>query len=452
MSEPQQYVVVQHTPGGQVVLAPASTVGSISPAITNGSRRAGEQRGMHYQSSFRAAHVPHKKVHHHPGGRNGIGYQRRTEDLAQPNCHEAPSLLEEFKRCHRGREWTVQNNVRGHVVEFCKDQNGSRFLQSRLDFDPTRIEGPLMLEEILQDMSSVKNDVFGNYVLQKLLEKGSLEMQDRLWYAMKGDGLTLSMQMYGCRVIQKAIETLPTERVLELVKEFHGHVVTLIEDQNGNHVCQKLIEVLSSKAKTMTSDGRNHYSDSIEFIVEDVLRHIARLSCHPYGCRVLQRMLEHCIPPQKERVLDQIAESRHILLDDQYGNYVIQHVLQYGRIQDREGILKLVLQRENGVLILSRQKFASNVVEKLLKYGTTNQRLRVLTEMLKEVVDDETEGPTAIVLLMVRDPYANYVVQTTLDVVPEGEERNQLIGLLSSNAEKLRNYTYAKHIVAKICQ
>ena len=113
MSEPQQYVVVQHTPGGQVVLAPASTVGSISPAITNGSRRAGEQRGMHYQSSFRAAHVPHKKVHHHPGGRNGIGYQRRTEDLAQPNCHEAPSLLEEFKRCHRGREWTVQNNVRG---------------------------------------------------------------------------------------------------------------------------------------------------------------------------------------------------------------------------------------------------------------------------------------------------------------------------------------------------
>jgi pumilio RNA-binding family len=344
------------------------------------------------------------------------------------------------------------NNVAGHVVEFCKDQNGSRFLQARLDVDPTGIEGPTIMDEILQDLDSVKNDVFGNYVLQKLLEKGSLEMRDKLWHVVKGQGLTLSMLMYGCRVTQKAIESLPAERILELVQEFHGHVVPLIEDQNGNHVCQKLIEVLSCKARATTTDGRNQYSDAIEFIVEDVLIHIARLSCHPYGCRVLQRMLEHCIQPQKEQVLDAIAEARSILLDDQYGNYVIQHVLQFGRVPDREGILQLVMKRENGVLILSRQKFASNVVEKLLKYGTVNQRLHVLTEMLKEVVDDEAEGPTAIVLLMVRDPYANYVVQTTLDVVPEGEERNRLIELLTANAEKLRNYTYAKHIVAKICQ
>ena len=68
-------------------------------------------------------------------------------------------------------------------------------------------------------------------------------------------------------------------------------------------------------------------------------------------------------------------------MDDQYGNYVIQHVLQYGRESDRDSLLKIIV--ENDLLKLSRQKFASNVVEKLLKYGNSNQRNAIVREMLK---------------------------------------------------------------------
>jgi hypothetical protein len=60
------------------------------------------------------------------------------------------------------------------------------------------------------------------------------------------------------------------------------------------------------------------------------------------------------------------------------------------------------------------------------------------------------DGHTAVVLLMVRDAYANYVVQTTLDVVPESDEKRLLLEELNSHAEELRNYTFAKHIVAKL--
>lgn len=60
------------------------------------------------------------------------------------------------------------------------------------------------------------------------------------------------------------------------------------------------------------------------------------------------------------------------------------------------------------------------------------------------------DGHTPVVLLMVRDAYANYVVQTTLDVVPESDEKRLLLTELNSHAEELRNYTFAKHIVAKL--
>lgn len=135
------------------------------------------------------------------------------------------------------------------------------------------------------------------------------------------------------------------------------------------------------------------------------------------------------------------------MLDDQYGNYVIQHVLQYGRHEDRESVMHIVI--ANGLLQLSKQKFASNVVEKLLKYGTPNQRNILVREML-QVVDDPNTGGSSVVLLMVRDAYANYVVQTTLDVVSEGDEKKLLLEELNAHSTQLRQYTFAKHIVTKL--
>jgi pumilio RNA-binding family len=181
------------------------------------------------------------------------------------------------------------------------------------------------------------------------------------------------------------LETLDETDIPRLLTEFHNNVLSCIHDQNGNHVIQKCIEVMSEKSKKARAAGKDaeadFFSEQIDFIVGDVLVNVASLSCHPYGCRVLQRILEHCVEPEKSKALDEIRKCHKSLLDDQYGNYVIQHVLQFGRHSDRDSILHIVV--ENGLLLLSRQKFASNVVEKLLKYGTAEQRKAVVREMLK---------------------------------------------------------------------
>ena len=151
--------------------------------------------------------------------------------------------------------------------------------------------------------------------------------------------------------------------------------------------------------------------------------------------------LEHCVLFQKNATLDQIQLVHKALLDDQYGNYVIQHVLQYGRESDRDSLLAIII--EGNLLKLSRQKFASNVVEKLLKYGNSNQRNAIVREMLRVVYEG---GPgqdgmgSTVVLLMVRDAYANYVVQTSIDVVPEGKEKGLLLQELKANEVQLVSY------------
>ncbi|EJK61197.1 hypothetical protein THAOC_18357, partial [Thalassiosira oceanica] len=320
-----------------------------------------------------------------------------------------------------------------------------------------------------------------NYVVQKLYEFGTPAMKRDLKGTLDGNMLLLSLQMYGCRVVQKALESLQYDDLCELLEEFRGNTLTCIQDQNGNHVIQKLVEVMSIHAKNAELHRGEaglavRMADRIQFVVDDVLANVRTLCCHPYGCRVLQRMLEHCVEFQKMATLDRI-QGCHRLLDDMYANYVIQHILQYGRDSDRDSLLKIIV--ENDLLKLSRQKFASNVIEKLLKYGNAYQRNTIVREMLKvanEGTSQEGVGST-VLLLMVRDAYANYVVQTAIDVVPEGQEKRMLLDELKANEVQLvgfqflltslcvvghesnasvarlfvkRNYTFAKHIVAKL--
>ena len=55
------------------------------------------------------------------------------------------------------------------------------------------------------------------------------------------------------------------------------------------------------------------------------------LSTHPYGCRVIQRILEFCLSEQSAAILEELHSNTEALLQDQYGNYVIQHVLERGQ-------------------------------------------------------------------------------------------------------------------------
>ena len=79
------------------------------------------------------------------------------------------------------------------------------------------------------------------------------------------------------------------------------------------------------------------------------------LSTHPYGCRVIQRILEHCTLEQILPLLEELHDQTDRLVQDQYGNYVIQHVLEHGRPEDKS---KIVSELRGKVLILSQHKFA----------------------------------------------------------------------------------------------
>uniref|UniRef100_A0A0K8T505 PUM-HD domain-containing protein n=1 Tax=Lygus hesperus TaxID=30085 RepID=A0A0K8T505_LYGHE len=330
-------------------------------------------------------------------------------------------LLEDFRN---NRFPSLQlRDLANHIVEFSQDQHGSRFIQQKLE-RATVPEKQLVFSEILSAAYNLMTDVFGNYVIQKFFEFGTPEQKNTLAQKVRGHVLPLALQMYGCRVIQKALESISGEQQVEIVRELDGHVLKCVKDQNGNHVVQKCIECVDPHA--------------LQFIINAFQGQVFTLSTHPYGCRVIQRILEHCTPEQTAPILEELHQHTDQLIQDQYGNYVIQHVLEHGKAEDKGILIGAV---RGKVLALSQHKFASNVVEKCVTHATRAERA-ILIEEVCGFNDNALH-------VMMKDQYANYVVQKMLDVC-EASQRKVLMHKIRPHFASLRKYTYGKHIIAKL--
>ncbi|KAM7079582.1 pumilio homolog 2 isoform 6-T8 [Molossus nigricans] len=335
-------------------------------------------------------------------------------------------LLEDFRN-NRFPNLQLRDLI-GHIVEFSQDQHGSRFIQQKLE-RATPAERQMVFNEILQAAYQLMTDVFGNYVIQKFFEFGSLDQKLALATRIRGHVLPLALQMYGCRVIQKALESISSDQqvISEMVKELDGHVLKCVKDQNGNHVVQKCIECVQPQ--------------SLQFIIDAFKGQVFVLSTHPYGCRVIQRILEHCTAEQTLPVSEELHQHTEQLVQDQYGNYVIQHVLEHGRPEDKS---KIVSEIRGKVLALSQHKFASNVVEKCVTHASRAERALLIDE-----VCCQNDGPHSALYTMMKDQYANYVIQKMIDMA-EPAQRKIIMHKIRPHITTLRKYTYGKHILAKL--
>jgi mRNA-binding protein PUF3 len=107
-----------------------------------------------------------------------------------------------------------------------------------------------------------------------------------------------------------------------------------------------------------------------------------------------------------------------MLITDQYGNYVTQHIIQHGKPEDRAKVVKIVTSQ---LLTLSKHKFASNVVEKSIQFGSDEQRQAIVAQLTALHSDG-----TSPLQLMMKDQYGNYVIRKSLH--PESFFQNLTIG------------------------
>ena len=406
--------------------------------------------------------VPSRGGRNGPGGRGGSG-------LSAPRPRTP--FLDEFRL--NGTGWTLSNVV-GHVDELARDQDGSRFLQRQLDPNSSALSplnalddgvgghsqqqfsalaeavaaaaspnGPAVqqnspevldrfFDEVISDPISLMEDVFGNYVIQKMFDVGNHEQVHKMAASIFGHVVHLTMQTYGCRVVQRAIQVFNANDRARLFAELEDSVAVCVQDQNGNHVIQKCVEEMPAAGA---------------FIVRTFKGRMVDFATHAYGCRVIQCLLTHC-PQHEAEIVPEIEQHLNTLACDQFGNYVVQHLIKDGR--DNAAVERLIALLEPYFYQFSIHKFASNVMEKLYLKVSEAHREQIIDQLKANILSPPAhpDHTTQLVALMC-DPYGNYVIQRLLESMPPAQLLS-VVEHVKPYSSVLRRYTYGKHILARL--
>lgn len=347
-----------------------------------------------------------------------------------------------------------QGDTINNSVFLSMDQEGSRFIQKRLE-KSTKKEIQWFYYSIKSHLKVLCLDLFGNYVIQKIIDLKAIN--DDISLSIIPHVKELSLHMYGCRVIQKILDH-ENKEIMDIIKK---NAVLLIEDQNGNHVIQKCVE----------------RSKDLGFLIEIYRAHTVKLCKHRYGCRVIQRLFEHCNNKEVVDIVHNLTKEIEMMMEDQYGNYVLQHVIENKpelrdviidsilsigkRKSDEKGaslhsdlpkkdsvsfvdskkvdtlvekfeLLSLENYDTSKLLHFCSHKFASNVIEKCVLYSP------FFVDIFLRKVNSKP-----MVVCMAGDKFGNYVVQRVLD--------NRMIrNCLRQWCGDLKKSVYAKHILSKI--
>ncbi|KAF2397288.1 ARM repeat-containing protein [Trichodelitschia bisporula] len=334
------------------------------------------------------------------------------------------------------RKWELMD-VKQHMVEFCGDQAGSRFIQKKIE-TANSDERAIVFAELYDNLLQLMKDVFGNYVIQKLFEHGDQNQKKMMADKMRTHVGDLATSMFGCRVLQKAFEFVLTDQQVELAQELRGDVYKCVMDQQGNHVIQRVIERVPPE----------HW----QFIVNESRGHLAEMSQNQYGCRVVQRMLDYCDASLQAAMLDELVPQGEKLITDTYGNYVAQHIIIKGPEKESSKMVEYV---KKNWFQYSKHKFASNVVERVLVYKGDDVRRYIMCAVLDLCTLSAPTGPAngharehnCALQQLIRDNYGNYVVSKILGTLPDADHA-LFVARLQPEMDRARKSVGAKQLAA----
>ena len=378
----------------------------MTPVHMTSATPFGNQISLYPAQSQYGAYPQYNGVQHFQDSQARIIQQRRMQG-AEENARFTNAKIE---------------NYQGEIYSLCKDQHGCRYLHKQMETrNPETVQ--LIFLETQQHVVELMTDPFGNYLCQKLLEHSNDAQRTVLVNNSAPQMVKIALNQHGTRALQKMIEFISTpEQILTIIHALKDKVVELIQDLNGNHVIQKCLNRLTP--------------EDAQFIFDAVGKNCIVVGTHRHGCCVLQRCIDHASGQQKADLIAQITQNAFALVQDPFGNYVLQYIVD---LNEPVFTNPLCYSFQTHIPELSKHKFSSNVIEKCIRHAQAPIASMMIDEMLNANELDK----------MLRDSYANYVVQTALDY-GDVETRTRLVDAIRPILPSIRQTPYGRRIQTKI--
>jgi pumilio RNA-binding family len=209
-------------------------------------------------------------------------------------------------------------------------------------------------------------------ILEKLSRPKSSEFKATIAWVIQS-AWRLANSYEGSRIVQRAFEVADATELVALRESLQGNVMEASMSPHANFVLQKCIEVIPAA--------------QLGFMIEEMQGNVAFVAKHRFGCRILERLIEHhCAALPIEDLMDEIVAQTAILCRHSFANFVVKHVLEHGTDLQRAQIIELLLQ---DVCRLAKHRVASHVVQSALVYASAEDRARLKQAMSSDSTELE---------------------------------------------------------------
>ena len=310
-----------------------------------------------------------------------------------------------------------------------KKENNYHYLQMKI------LHNPIYANEILYPylypyMITLLNDQFGNYIYQSFIEILNTKNLYNFLYVLKNNFKEISCSKNGTRVIQKLIEkstnikqgnNIIQKSLIEMLK---GKIFELSNDENANHIIQKFIINIQYP-----------YNN---FIYEELYENFIYIAITKYGCCVIQKCLINGNKEQKEKIVCLILENTFSLITNQFGNYVYQCIIL---LKDEKINYKIFEIIYNKIIPLCKEKYSSNVIEKILDINNPI----LVNQLIKHITKNDNK-----IIELLTNKYGNYIIQKILNISNEKNLIYRILNIIAKNIIIINNVPFGKQLINKL--
>lgn len=224
------------------------------------------------------------------------------------------------------------------------------------------------------------------------------------------------------KAAQLALQQASSSDAIALAKALRGHVRSAVQSKHANYVLQTIIEVTPPACAS--------------FIVDELKGFARKIARQQFGCRVLCRLLEH-LPTDDQsnfsELFDEILkEDVHELCRNEFGSYVVRHLLEFGFAHHKHKVVNALLM---DLLGHSKDKFGSHVVEIALRHSSQEDQHDLARQLLKQ----------RVLLELASGQFGRHVARALLGM--HGDIKREAVEMLLPVESRLRSMRYGKSIV-----
>ena len=241
--------------------------------------------------------------------------------------------------------------------------------------------------------------------------------------------IRLGTNQYGSKIIEQLIKSIKDDDnlILNFIQKIIPNITLLINDINGTHIIYKLI-LLKSKNKIL--------------VEEQILKNIKSIYVSREGSNLLKKFFDiinkDCNNTKDYKkmliFINIINNNLQLIITDQFGNYLIRHIIQNLNIFINEILYKNII---TNLIYFSNQKYSSNVVENCLDNKNWGKLI------IEKICDHNTFNCIFL------NEYGNYVIQKVLSLADENQ-KNILFNYIIQASKQLQSLPFGQKLISKL--